>query len=116
MHPKTWKILISSMCEMWRAYTKYLLCRIRAHKENRGYYRKYRKSGSRLCTSTTLRFSNLRNSSDELNRYVTISDRWDVVRVFEHPTVRVELSRIILFQDVIYQYSLEFVTPIIGDN
>jgi len=79
MHPKTWKILISSMCEMWRAYTKYLLCRIRAHNENRGYYRKYRKSGSRLCTITTLRFSNLRNSSDALNRYVTISDRWDVV-------------------------------------
>lgn len=26
----------------------------------------------------------LENSSDALNRYVTISDRWDVVRVFKH--------------------------------
>lgn len=84
---------------MWRARNIFYAALVHKRKIER-YYRQYRKSGSRLCTSTTLRFFltfrlNTSNSSDALNRYVIISDRWDVVRVFEHPIVQVESSGIV---------------------
>lgn len=76
---------------MWRAYTKYLLCRTRAHNENRNTTASIVRVGHAFVLVPPYDFDcpfehfELENSSDALNRYVTISDRWDVVRVFEHP-------------------------------
>jgi len=82
------------------ACTKYLLCRARAQKENRDTTASIVRVGHAFVLVPPYDFFltfrlNTSNSSDALNRYVIISDRWDVVRVFEHPIVQVESSGIV---------------------
>lgn len=83
-----WKILISPMCKMRRAYTKHPFYATLLHKM---IIEKKEPQSQEwviyiLCTSTTLwswlppsNTWNFENSRDALNRYVTISDGWDVL-------------------------------------
>lgn len=88
-----------------------LLCRTRAHHENRDTTASLVRVGHAFVLVPPCDFDcpfehfEFENSSDALNRYVTISDRWDVVASI-WAIVQVESSGIILFP-VIYQYSLD---------